>query len=293
MSCCFHPLISAPGLCAKLDSTYADPPPVRPSHDVVLQHLLTPPSTRACLQINFRPITALKLWHIYTLRVSIIPPMSISSQYFPCFVRNLQHVFLKKANLHLTESVNVSLNDHQYSSLRFFLFFDRLLEKCKTWDQKASYVKGNAHPACYDIWIMNTLICWLVSPENMQILVSRRDVKNVIINLPQWDLCTACILLQLNCRMEQATTTITLKCQLHCMLKLAMQLIICMLQDSGTHFLHLKSVNLSMLNSSVKRDVYQLRGLYHVGNEPCSVLIKHVVLPGIFQVRLTVLPEYH
>lgn len=89
------------------------------------------------------------------------------------------------------------------------------------------------------------------------------------------------------------TTTITLKCQLHCMLKLAMQLIICMLQDSGAHFPHLKSVNLSMLNSSVKRDVYQLRGLYHVGNEPCSVLIKHVVLPGIFQVRLTVLPEYH
>lgn len=114
VSSCFHPLISAPGLCAKLDSTYADPPPVRSSHDVVLQHLLTPPSTRACLQINFRPITALKLWHIYTLRVSIIPPMSISSQYFPCFVRNLRHVFLKKANLHLTESVNVSLNDHHY-----------------------------------------------------------------------------------------------------------------------------------------------------------------------------------
>ncbi len=142
---------------------------------------------------------------------------------------------------------------------------------------------------------MYTWICLLVSPENMQISVSRRDVENVfvIINLPLWNPCTACILLQLNCRMEQATSTITLKCQLHCMLKLSMQLIICMLQDSGTHFPHLKSVNLSMLNSSVKRDVYQLRGLYHAGNEPCSVLIKHIVLPGIFQVRLAVLPEYH
>ncbi|XDV38779.1 hypothetical protein PO909_008121 [Leuciscus waleckii] len=37
---------SLQGLCAKLDSTYADPPPVLANHDVVLQHLLTPPSTQ-------------------------------------------------------------------------------------------------------------------------------------------------------------------------------------------------------------------------------------------------------
>lgn len=136
---------------------------------------------------------------------------------------------------------------------------------------------------------MNILICSRVSPKNMQTPVLRRDVENifVIINLPLRDPCIACILLQLNCRMEQATSTITLKCQLNCMLKLAMQLIICMLQDSGTQFPHLKSVNLSMLNSSVKKDVYQLRGLYHAGNEPCTVIIKHIVPPDIFQVRLS------
>lgn len=82
------------------------------------------------------------------------------------------------------------------------------------------------------------------------------------------------------------TSTIALKCQLPRMLKLAMQLIVCTLQDSSAHFPHLKSVNLSMLNSTVKRDVYQLRGLYHAGNEACSVLIKHVLPPGIFQVGL-------
>ncbi len=201
-----------------------------------------------------------------------------------------------KAHLHLTESAKVSLTDHHYSSLNLFLFLTGYYRNAQHGTKRdQSYVKVNAHPAFYDIWIMNTWICLLVSPENMQISVSRRDVENVfvIINLPLWNPCTACILLQLNCRMEQATSTITLKCQLHCMLKLSMQLIICMLQDSGTHFPHLKSVNLSMLNSSVKRDVYQLRGLYHAGNEPCSVLIKHIVLPGIFQVRLAVLPEYH
>lgn len=87
----------------------------------------------------------------------------------------------------------------------------------------------------------------------------------------------ACTLLHLNCRLGHVTSTIALKCQLPCVLKLAMRLIICMLQDSSAHFPHLKSVNLSMLNSTVKRDVYQLRGLYHVGNEACSVLIKHVL----------------
>ncbi len=47
---------------------------------------------------------------------------------FSLFVRNQQHVFLKQAHLHLTESANVSLNDHHYSSHNFFCFWQVIIE---------------------------------------------------------------------------------------------------------------------------------------------------------------------
>ncbi|GAA6081371.1 uncharacterized [Tachysurus ichikawai] len=72
VSSCFQPLISAAGLCAKLDSTFADPPPVPLGYaDVPTPD--DPSKTHCCLQ-TFTPASPLQ-----DSAFGIVPPK-------PCYL---------------------------------------------------------------------------------------------------------------------------------------------------------------------------------------------------------------